>query len=200
MKSLVKEIEARVARAGTDPIWGYNHCRRVYAMATELAHEENFSYSPELLYIACLLHDIGLYKAYSHRKEPDHARRSAAVAGQLLRDGNLPARNIRIILDAIEHHPPGSPIGASVEAALLKDAVALDYLGAIGVSRVLAMVGKEEDVPDIPAAIRHSESLHESIPGLLILESSVRAARGRTEEKDRFLEDLYGATSDLKLL
>ncbi|CAN5636691.1 hypothetical protein BH24ACT22_BH24ACT22_19970 [soil metagenome] len=200
MKSLLKEIEARVARAGTDPIWGYNHCRRVYTMARELARLEELSYDPELLYIACLLDDIGLYKAYSHRKEPDHARRSSAVAGQLLRDGNLPARNIQIILDAIEHHPPGSPIGASVEAALLKDAVALDYLGAVGVSRVLAMVGKEEDVPDISAAIRHSEDLHENIPGFLILESSKQAARDRRNEKEDFVGNLRDTTMDLKIL
>lgn len=200
MKSLVKEIEARVARAGTDPIWGYNHCRRVYTMARELALQESLSHNPELLYIACLLHDVGLYKAYSHRKEPDHARRSSAVAGQLLRDGNSPARDIQIILDAIEHHPPGSPIGASFEAALLKDAVALDYLGAVGASRVLAMVGKEDDVPDIPAAIRHSEGLHENMPGFLIFESSKQIARDRTQEKDDFVENLRDATMDLKIL
>ena len=200
MKSLVKEIEARVARAGTDPIWGYNHCRRVYAQARELARLERLSHDPELLYIAALMHDVGLYKAYSHRREPDHARRSAAVAGQLLRDGNLPAHDIQVVLDAIENHPPGAFNGSSVEAALLKDAVALDYLGAIGISRVLAMVGNEEDVPDQGAAIRHAESLHKSMPGFLILESSKQVARDRTREKEHFVSDLRDATMNLELL
>ncbi|CAN5610558.1 HD domain-containing protein [soil metagenome] len=200
MKTLVKEIEGRVARAGTDPIWGYNHCRRVYTLARELARLERLSCDPELLYIAALLHDVGLYKAYSHRKEPDHARRSAAVAEQLLRDGNLPPQDIQVVLDAIENHPPGAFTGVSVEAALLKDAVVLDYLGAIGVSRVLAMVGTEEDVPDLAAAIQHSENLHESMPGYLLLESSKHIARDRTREKDHFLDDLRSATIDLKLL
>lgn len=200
MKTLVKEIEGRVARAGTDPIWGYNHCRRVYALARELARLERLCCDSELLYIAALLHDVGLYKAYSHRKELDHARRSTAVAEQLLRDGNFPARDTQVVLDAIKNHPPGAFRGVSVEAALLKDAVVLDYLGAVGVSRVLAMVGREEDVPDLGAAIRHAESLHESMPGYLILESSKHLARDRVREKDHFLEDLRGATMNLKLL
>ena len=199
MQGLVKEIEGRVARAGTDPIWGYNHCRRVYVQARELARLDRLSYDPELLYIAALMHDVGLYKAYSHRREPDHARRSAAVTEQLLRDGNLPAQGIRVVLDAIKNHPPGAPRGVTAEAALLKDAVALDYLGNIGISRVLAMVGNE-DVPDLETAIRQTESLHESLPGLLVLESSKHIARGRTREKDNFLDDLRDATMDLKLL
>ena len=200
MKSLVKEIEGRVARAGTDPIWGYNHCRRVYAQARGLARSEQLSHDPKLLYIAALMHDIGLYKAYSHRKEPDHARRSAAVAEQLLRDGNLPAQDIQVVLDAIENHPPGAFTGFSVEAALLKDAVALDYLGAIGISRVLAMVGTEEDVPDLAAAVRHAEDLHRSIPGFLLLEGSKLLAQDRMGERDDFLENLRAATANLKLL
>lgn len=199
MKSLVKEIEARVARAGTDPIWGYDHCRRVYMQARELARLDRLSYDPELLYIAALMHDVGLYKAYSHRRESDHARRSAAVAEQLLRDGNLPAQSIQVVLDAIVSHPPGAPGGVTTEAALLKDAVALDYLGSIGISRVLAMVGNE-DVPNLETAVGQAESLHESLPGLLVLESSKYIARDRAREKENFLDSLRDSTANLKLL
>ncbi len=161
---------------------------------------ENLSCDVELLYIAALLHDIGLYKAYARRREPDHARRSVAVAGQLLRDAEFPARDIEVVLDAIEYHPPGAPVGGTVEATLLKDAVALDYLGAIGVSRVLAMVGVEDDVPDLAAATRNIRDLHRSVPGFLILENSKEIARDRAEETEHFMEGLGNATADLKLL
>ncbi len=197
---MVEEIEARVARVGTVPIWGYEHCLRVYALARELGRMENLSFDAELLYIAALLHDVGLYKAYSHRKELDHARRSAAVAEQILRDADFPARDTRVVLDAIEHHPPGAPAGFSVEAALLKDAVALDYLGAIGVSRTLAMVGLEDDVPDISSAVRNVRDLHRSIPGFLLLDSSKDVARDRAVETQRFIDDLARATANLKFL
>ncbi len=197
---LVEEIDALVARVGAHPIWGYAHCLRVHALAEELAKAERLSYDAEILRAAALLHDIGLYKAYAFRDAPDHARRSADVAERILKDGDFPPQATRAVLDAIVHHPPGTPAGTSVEAALLKDAVALDYLGAIGLSRVLAMVGLEEDIPDIPAAIWHAENLRRQIPGLLVFERGKLLARERILEMDDFMRDLRDATSKLKLL
>ena len=197
---LIEEIEARVERAGTDPIWGYEHCLRVYALARDLGFEEDLFFDAELLYIAALLHDIGLYKAYARRKEVDHARRSCAVAEQLLRDADFPTRDTETVLDAIEHHPPGAPSGSSAEAALLKDAVALDYLGTIGVSRALAMVSVEEEIPNLHSAISNIQNLHRSIPGHLILDSSKDLARERIAETKHFVDKLGHSTANLKLL
>jgi uncharacterized protein len=200
MRPLVEEIEALVARVGIHPVWGYAHCRRVHALARQIAASERLSYDAEILRIAALLHDVGLYKPYAFREAPDHAKRSADVAERLLKDVDYPPQATRAVLDAILHHPPGAPPAGSVEEALLKDAVALDYLGAIGLSRVLAMVGTEDDVPDIPAALWHAESLRRRMPGLLVFESSKGIARRRTIEMDDFLRSLREATEDLKLL
>jgi uncharacterized protein len=200
MKSLVEEIEALVERVGTHPVYGYAHCQRVYALAEELASSEGVSYDAEILRVAALLHDIGLYKAYALREPPDHAKRSAAVAHRILQDWDFPPQASQAVIEAIERHPPGVPAGASSETILLKDAVGLDYLGAIGISRMLAMVGTEDDVPDIPTAIWNAESLRQRIPDLLILESSKELAHRRMLEMDSFLEDLRDATAKLKLL
>src|ERR671916_1818148 len=200
MKQLVEEVEELVARVGVHPVWGYAHCLRVHALAEELARAERVTYDPEILRIAALLHDVGLYKAYAFREAPDHARRSADVAERLLRDGDFPPQATKVVLDAIVHHPPGDPSAASMEAAILKDAVALDYLGAIGLSRVLAMVGTEEDIPDIPAALWHAESLRRKVPSLLAFESSKGIAREPIIEMNDFLQNLRDATQNLKLL
>ncbi|MBA3423820.1 MAG: HD domain-containing protein [Rubrobacter sp.] len=200
MRSQVEEVESLVARVGTHPVWGYAHCQRVHEQTRELAEEEGMSYDPEILHISALLHDIGLYKAYNLREAPDHARRSATVAERILSDLDFPPEATRMVTDAVVHHPPGAKRGRSMEATLLKDAVALDYLGAVGLSRVLAMVGLEDDVPDLPAAVRHAESLHRSIPGFLTLESSARIARERVAQTNSFLDDLRGATANLELL
>jgi uncharacterized protein len=200
MKLLVDEVEALVARVGTHPVWGHAHCLRVHALAKELAASEQLSYDVEILRIAALLHDVGLYKPYAFREAPDHAKRSADVAERILKDGDFPPQATKAVLDAILHHPPGAPPGGSAEATLLKDAVALDYLGAIGLSRMLAMVGSEDDVPDIPAALWHAESLRRRIPGLLVFESSKGIALERIIEMDDFLRSLRDATENLKLL
>ena len=200
MKPLVQEVEALVARVGTHPVWGHAHCVRVHALAEELAAEEDVSYDAEILRLSALLHDIGLYKAYSMREAPDHARRSAAVAERVLRDGDFPPKASQVVIEAIEHHPPGTPPGTTVEANLLKDAVALDYLGAIGLSRILAMVGTEDDVTDLRAAIWHAESLRRQIPDLLTFASSERIARDRTAEMDDFFDALRNETQKLRLL
>ncbi len=200
MKPLVEEVDALVARVGTHPVWGHGHCVRVHALAEELAASEGISYDVEILRVAALLHDVGLYKVYARREPADHAKRSAAVAGRILNDADFPPQATRTVVEAIEAHPPGAQPGAGAEATLLKDAVALDYLGVVGLSRVLAMVGTEDDVVDIKAAVWHAESLRRRIPDLLVLETSKDIAHRRGEETDRFLEDLREATNGLQLL
>ena len=193
-------MEALVARAGTHPVWGYAHCLRVYALAEELAKAERLEYDAEILRLSALLHDIGLYKAYALREGADHARRSVMVTTRLLRDWDFPPRATNVVLDVIKHHPPGAPSGRYTETALLKDAVALDYLGAVGLSRVFAMVGLEKDVPDLGAAARHALSLRRSMPDLLYFDASRGLARKRVLAMDNFFESLENATSNLKLL
>jgi uncharacterized protein len=200
MRPMADEVEALVARVGIHPVWGYAHCLRVHALAEELARSERLPYDREILRISALLHDVGLYKAYAFREAPDHARRSADVAERVLKDGDFPPQATRAVVEAILSHPPGARPGTSAESALLKDAVALDYLGAIGLSRILAMIGIEDDVPDIPAALWQVEGLRRKIPGLLIFERSKGLARERIIELDAFLQDLRNATNNLKLL
>ena len=196
----MEEIEALVARVGKHPVYGYAHCLRVHALAVDLARSEGASYDAEILRIAALLHDVGLYKAYALREPPDHAKRSAVVARRVLHDLDFPIQASQAVIEAIEGHPPGAPPGRWTEAVLLKDAVALDYLGAVGISRVLAMVGLEEEVPDLPAAIRHSRTLRQQIPDLLQLDASRALAHGRVLQMDDFFANLEGATANLKLL
>ena len=200
MKPVVEEIEALVARVGTHPVYGQAHCLRVYALAEDLAAADDVTYDREILRVAALLHDVGLYKAYAMREPADHAKRSALVARRILQDWDFPPQASQAVIEAIELHPPGVPGSTASETILLKDAIGLDYLGAIGVSRMLAMVGTENDVPDIRTAIWNAESLRQKIPDLLVLQSSKDLAARRIREMEDFLEDLRDATEKLKLL
>lgn len=200
MRTLSGEIEDLIRRVGTHPIWGYEHCLRVNAMAEEVGAGEGVRYDAEILRLASLLHDIGLYKAYNLREAPDHAERSAFVAGRILRDGDFPPQAARVVVEAIRCHPPGASPASSMEAGLLKDAVALDYLGTVGISRILAMVGSEEDVPNLRDAVRHAESLRKTIPNLLLFDTSRDIAADRIIETDDFLASLRSSTDGMKFL
>lgn len=200
IKMLLEEVEELVARVGTHPVWGYRHCLRVYELAMELAREERIEADYEILHLAALLHDIGLYKAYNLREAASHAERSATVAERILHERDFPGRAARVVVEAIRRHPPGMAPASSVESALLNDAIALDYLGAIGVSRVLAMVGLEEDVPDLPAAVSHMEGLRRTLPDMLAFESSRAVASERVLEMDEFIAGMRRSTGNLKLL
>src|ERR687898_2097841 len=98
MSPVVEEIEALVARVGTHPVYGYSHCLRVYALAEDLAAQEEVSYDREILRAAALLHDVGLYKAYAMREPADHAKRSAAVAQRILNDADFPPQATRAVI------------------------------------------------------------------------------------------------------
>jgi len=63
---------------------------------------------------------------------------------------------------------------------LLKDAIALDYLSAVGIGRVI-------------------ENLHRNIPGFLILDSNFYIARERAIQAQSFSMDLKDATRSLEL-
>lgn len=199
-QNTLQSVEEIVARVGTHPVWGYSHCLRVCELAKDIAREEDIEYDAEILNLAALLHDIGLYRAYNLREATDHAERSAAVAGRILRDGDFPQHATRMVVEAVRAHQPGSKPAPFAESALLNDAICLDYLGAVGMSRILAMVGSEEDVPDLRTAVSHAEGLRRTLPGMLGHEASRYIAEDRVIEMDEFIETLRLSTKNLKLL
>ncbi|MGI8650074.1 MAG: hypothetical protein ACR2KW_06800, partial [Rubrobacter sp.] len=94
----------------------------------------------------------------------------------------------------------GSEPAPFIESSLLNDAICLDYLGSVGMSRILAMVGSEEDVPDLRTAISHAEGLRRNLPGMLEHESSRYLAGERVLEMDEFIETLRRSPKNPKLL
>lgn len=200
IRNTLHNIEEIVARVGTHPVWGYSHCLRVYELAKDIARDEGLEYDEQVLNLAALLHDIGLYKAYNLREAQDHADRSASVAGRILTGVDFPADATRLVVEAIKAHQPGSEPAPFIESSLLNDAICLDYLGSVGMSRILAMVGSEEDVPDLRTAISHAEGLRRNLPGMLEHESSRYLAGERVLEMDDFIETLRRSTKNLKLL
>ena len=59
---IAQEAEALSSELSTQAL--LNHCLRSYAWGTILAQRDRLEHDPELLYVTCLLHDLGVTDRY----------------------------------------------------------------------------------------------------------------------------------------
>ena len=124
--ALVREAEQLLRTAAPDFLT--NHCFRSHAWAVALAARDRVGFDPELLYVAALLHDIGLLAGFDtgHCFEEDGAQVAADLA---IRRG-WPAERAQALGEAIRLH---TAIEISVndghEAYLLWHATGVDVTG-----------------------------------------------------------------------
>ena len=112
-------------------VWGINHTRRLLKLVEQI--HQGLTYNNEAVWIAAHLHDWGAYAPWA-QKGVDHTIRSGQVAGEFLSERSCPPELKALVLECIAlHHTAGSD--RSLEATLLRDADALDFLGAVGVLR-----------------------------------------------------------------
>lgn len=127
---------ARKWYPGTDPVHGFDHIQRVYAMAQRIGTAEGADM--EIVLAAALLHDIqGSHPAEDERA--NHHFQSADLAADILREEGWTEERIQAVQHCIRAHryrdnrePP-----ATLEAKVLFDSDKLDVLGAVGVARVI---------------------------------------------------------------
>jgi HD superfamily phosphodiesterase len=125
MTTTAAEREALTAlRAATGVSNGpmERHCLRVRLIASELAQSRGWQLDHEVLTVASILHDIGLYPAVS--RGGVYTADGAVLARQLLTKHGWDAIRIELCADAIDrHHDVRSQLsrGAEVEALRLAD-------------------------------------------------------------------------------
>ncbi len=180
------------------PAWGYSHCIRDYALAKTLAAEDHAAIDDDVLYAAAYLHDVAALPPYE-KLHTDHADEGARLVGSLLSGTGFPMAKIDAVRGAIRTHMfDRKPVGP--EALYLHDADALDWLGAIGVARIFALVDPKGGAPDGPAALKMlQENLKRVPPGILS-----RAGRAhsvvRMRELEQYLRELSGESDDFRAL
>ena len=118
-----RELIADVASASL-----VNHSVRSYAWAVELARHDRLKFDPEILYVAAMLHDIGLVPAYDlgGGYEVD----GAIAAERLVREAGEPEARARAIYDVIAlHNDDELPPDPAPEVVLLWDSTGVDVTG-----------------------------------------------------------------------
>jgi uncharacterized protein len=176
--------------------WGVAHARRDYEGALRLAAAEGLKVDDDVLFAAAYLHDMGAFPAYA-KDGVDHGERAVELVDPILRDAGFPMEKAPLVHDAIAHHMYYHTPGASPEAVVFRDADTLDFLGAIGVARIVSLTTRHRWAPDLPASVETLRRNLRELPPTLTTAAAKREAAHRIDEMRTFLDALHAEAGDV---
>jgi len=193
-------VQAFALQHFKQPAWGYSHSVRDYELARALAQADHVTVDDDVLFAAAYLHDMAAFAPWDRDKEGiDHSDEGARVADTVLRDAGFPPAKMDAVKDAIRTHMYyRTPVGP--EAIYLHDADALDWLGAIGAARVMALVDPNGGEPDGPKAVRMLEDNLARVPSRVFSPAGRARVPGLREELQEFLKNLARETDGYRTL
>ncbi|MGB9307969.1 MAG: HD domain-containing protein [Mycobacterium sp.] len=177
--ALAREAEDRVRELSSPVLYG--HCLRTWAFAELFAQRDRVAHDEELLYVACVLHDLGLTETYDGRDATAKcfAVEGARAAHAVVSAHGHPAIRADTVAEAISLH---LNIDVHVRygpvATLLSKGVMLDVVG-----RRLEQL-PPEPVADIVARWPRAGS------GELLLADTKRQAQQRPHSRAALLHKL----------
>ncbi len=120
--------------ADLSPPFLFNHCARSFLFADEIGKRDHLQYDRELLYLAAMLHDLGLTDAYldgNRRFEVEGADKARAF----LVEHGLDGKKADVVWDAIALNTSfGIATRKGPEIALAHLGVTADFLGLADVN------------------------------------------------------------------
>jgi uncharacterized protein len=178
---------------------GISHSERVYELALKLAKQQETAVDQDALLAAAYIHDVGALQPY-REEGVDHAKQSAAFAEEMLISGSFPSNKIPLVKEIILGHMFYADRPTSIEAVVFRDANTLDFLGAIGVARMLAMVGLDDWTPNAKEAVSLLQRFSQELPDTLLTRPAKRIGKVRRAEMKSFLAALAEETDKFEML
>jgi uncharacterized protein len=169
------------------PAWGWTHSERDYLMAVRLARGDGLHVDKDVLFAAAFLHDMSAYMPCPGPKI-EHGVCAAHQAAAMLRGTGFPMQKLASVQAAESGHMFYSDAGSDPNAIVLHDADSLDFLGAIGAARLIALTGAK--APSFAPAVRTLRGFVKSIPPRLITRTARRIGAARAAELAKFLDEL----------
>src|ERR1700744_3052569 len=174
---------AEYVRSQALPVDKLGHQPRLYAL-TQLVGQ-GMSYDDDVVYAAAWLHDLGVF--IGHRPEEpealsrwDNVSYAMKQAPATLARCGFPATKVAQVVEAIRTHQPHlSP--TSVEGTILRDADILEQLGAIGILRVVAKVGRDTRYPTFTESVANLRKALEMMPALVALDTTKKLAEAKID-------------------
>jgi len=180
------------------PAWGFSHSQRDYALAKSLAAADHVMLDDDVLFAAAYLHDMAAFKAFAEDKQ-EHGDVAAAKIDLVLADTDFPKAKLDAVRAAIRTHMYNyDPVGP--EARYLHDADALDWLGAIGVARLIALVDNGGGKPTGPDIIKGLEDNMKNVPPRIVTPAGKARIAPLIAEEKAFLDALRRETDNLSTL
>jgi uncharacterized protein len=179
------------------PAWGWQHSERNYQVALRLATGDGLKVDRDVLFAASFLHDMAAFPPYA-KSGVEHGDRAAQTSEAVLRDAGFPMTKFAAVQAAERGHMYYRNPGPLPEAIVLHDADSLDFLGAIGAARMIALTGEKSR--DFGAAVSALHSLQHDVPSRLLTKTGRRIGTQRIAELQRFLDDLRRETFDAKAM
>jgi hypothetical protein len=192
------QVKAFAAEHFKNPAWGYSHCERDYSLARSLALADHVTLDDDVLFAAAYLHDMAAFPPWADPKI-DHADAAAAQVDGVLKKFGFPMAKIDQVRGAIRTHMyQRDPLGP--EALYLHDADALDWLGAIGVARVIALADPNGGKPTGPDVVHMLEENLADVPARVLSPAGRAQVAQRQQELAVFLRDLRRESDNLRQL
>lgn len=180
------------------PAWGYSHSGRDYMLSSQLAAADHVDVDDDVLFAAAYLHDMAAFKPWEV-EEKEHGDVGAMTIDAVLAGTDFPMEKIEAVRAAIRSHMYyRRPVGP--EAIYLHDADALDWLGAIGIARVLALTDPSGGKPFTSDSISLIEKNMKDVPSHIVSPAARHLIASRLAEESDFLKALSGETDGLRLL
>ncbi len=187
-----RESVVAYIRAEAEPADKYGHMPRLYALASTLG--QGIDYDDNVLFAAAWLHDLGVFlghgpKAPQELSGWDHVPYTVSRARELLAGWGFPSAKLDAVAEVIQtHQPKDDPL--RIEAILLRDADILEQLGAIGLVRAVAKIGRDSRYPTFSSVLPVLHNAIDTLPGKLRLNQSSKLAEPRVEILRRVISAL----------
>ncbi|UCB44614.1 MAG: HD domain-containing protein [Spirochaetota bacterium] len=189
----------KFAETLSHPAWGHHHSERVLKLSIHLAKKQNHDIDIDSIIAASYIHDVGAFPEY-RVNDMDHSDRSIDLAEEILVNRHFPVEKIKIVKDVIKGHMFYRKPSSRIESIIFHDSDVLDFMGFIGVTRILAIVGLDDWTPDLKSAVRLIKKFRKELYGKLHTPLAKEIGKAREKEMEQFITKLSSETNDLKYI
>ena len=112
----------------------------------------------------------------------------------------FPSDRTPLVKDIVRGHMFYADPAPQIEAVISHDVDVLDFMGAIGVARLLSIVGLDHWTPDLKSAIELIQRFSQELPGKLHTPQARQMGKVRRAEMEAFLTSLSDETHNFNVL